>query len=121
MANNEFDNLLTFIEPLKNLNVNDIKYTNMDYDYPDIVNQFQKAVYSSSIKDLNYVKNMESNGWNDLDIMKRDIPKMTISEIGTCLTAIVRKEKFCAGSLVSMLKNGIIVKLLERLKECVSK
>ena len=54
---------------------------------------------------------------NGFDSRKaNDIPKMSVSEIGTCLTAIFRKERFVSGTIERYLRNNTIFMLLEHLK-----
>ncbi len=113
--------LVDLIEPIKKIDVNDIKLIAMDYSYPDVIDEFLRVFYSVPIKDTDYVSNMKFKGWNDLTVMEADIPKMDAFDVGTCLTAIVRKENFCSGALKGALENGILVKLLERLKELMDK
>lgn len=86
--------------------------------YPKAVIEFQDAFYSSDeFKDFNYKNNMNENGWYDIDKMEKDIPSMTKNNIATCITAIIRGERFCDGRIAQFIKNGILVKLLERLNE----
>ncbi len=86
--------------------------------YPKAVIEFQDAFYSSDkFKDFNYKNNMNENGWYDIDKMEKDIPSMTKNNIATCITAIIRGEKFCDGRIAQFIENGILVKLLERLNE----
>ena len=110
------EKLLGLIEPMKNMDFNDFVYDGSYVGYPFVVYDFEKALYDSPINDPNYVSNMISHGWWDTEKMINDIPKMTASEIGTCLTAIFRKERFVSGTIEKLLKSNVIFMLLEHLK-----
>ena len=54
---------------------------------------------------------------NEKLIHGKDIDELTYKEIGTMLTAIIRGDRLCSGLIYSKVKDGTILKLLERLKE----
>lgn len=54
---------------------------------------------------------------NEKLIHEKDIDELTYKEIGTMLTAIIRGDRFCSGLIYSKVKDGTILKLLERVKE----
>ena len=54
---------------------------------------------------------------NEKLIHGKDIDELTYKEIGTMLTAIIRGDRFCSGLIYSKVKDGTILKLLERVKE----
>ena len=58
---------------------------------------------------------------NEKLIHGKDIDKLTYREIGTMLTAIIRGDRFCSGLIYSKVKDGTLLKLLERLKDIKSK
>ena len=54
---------------------------------------------------------------NEKLIHGKDIDELTYKEIGTMLTAIIRGDRFCSGLIYSKVKDGTLLKLLERVKE----
>lgn len=54
---------------------------------------------------------------NEKLIHGKDIDELTYKEIGTMLNAIIRGDRFCSGLIYSKVKDGTILKLLERVKE----
>lgn len=58
---------------------------------------------------------------NEKLIQEKDINNLTYKEIGTMLTAIIRGDRFCSGLIYSKVKDGTLLKLLERLKDVKSK
>lgn len=58
---------------------------------------------------------------NEKLIREKDINNLTYKEIGTILTAIIRGDRFCSGLIYSKVKDGTLLRLLERLKDIKSK
>ena len=58
--------------------------------------------------DYAYVNHIEA-------VLQKQINELTLSEIATYLTWLVRKERFCKGFLAAYIDNGIYTKLLARL------
>ena len=58
---------------------------------------------------------------NEKLIQEKDINELTYKEIGTMLTAIIRGDRFCSGLIYSKVKDGTLLRLLERLKDIKSK
>lgn len=58
---------------------------------------------------------------NEKLIQEKDINELTYKEIGTMLTAIIREDRFCSGLIYSKVKDGTLLRLLERLKDIKSK
>ena len=54
---------------------------------------------------------------NEKLIHGKDIDELTYKEIGTMLTTIIRGDRFCSGLIYSKVKDGTLLKLLERLKD----
>lgn len=69
---------------------------------------------TSDLLDKEYMKNEKL-------IQEKDINNLTYKEIGTMLTAIIRGDRFCSGLIYSKVKDGTLLKLLERLKDVKSK
>lgn len=70
---------------------------------------FISFFYDSELVDKNYVLNMKK-------IKDKSIENFTKEEIATYLTAIIRGERFNSGLIYSMVKDGTMLKLVERLK-----
>ena len=49
--------------------------------------------------------------------MESAIAEMSAEDVGTCITAIWRRDRFSEGTILRFVKNGILAKLLARLKE----
>lgn len=58
---------------------------------------------------------------NEKLIQEKDINNLTYKEIGTMLTAIIRGDRFCSGLIYSKVKDGTLLRLLERFKDIKSK
>ena len=48
-----------------------------------------------------------------------DVSNMDIQGVLALLMGMVRGERFCDGTILSMLKNGTVIKWLERIKDIV--
>lgn len=79
--------------------------------------EFIREFSRSSLADRNYSAKMEACGWWDEKTMENAVSKMSMEDVGTCITAIWRKDRFSGGTILHFLKNGILGKLLARLKE----
>ena len=60
---------------------------------------------------------MDARGWWDEVAMDSAIAEMSAEDVGTCITAILRRDRFSEGTILRFIKNGILAKLLARLKE----
>lgn len=85
------------------------------YDFKII--EFMDFFQTSDYADCKYGDTMEKTGWFDLSKLRADIPIMTESNILTCLTAIIRADRFCEGFFAGCIEDGTVYSLLERLKE----
>jgi len=84
--------------------------------YPFEIHKFEELFFSSELVDYNYGEKMSEKNWWEERVMDNDISSMSKEEVGTCITAIFRQERFCDGTIQHFLENGIIIKLLDRLK-----
>jgi hypothetical protein len=75
---------------------------------------FIRCFGESDLLDKEYLENEKL-------IHEKDINELTYKEIGTMLTAIIRGDRFCSGLIYSKVKDGTLLKLLERLKDIKSK
>lgn len=94
-----------------------IKYLEKTHDiecnpYPD----YSKEIYDALNildTDVDYISNISK-------IENKDIESMNIDDIRTMLTFIARGERFCDGHIAEFVCNGILFKLMVRLKELIS-
>ena len=49
--------------------------------------------------------------------MESAIAEMSAEDVGTSITAIWRRDRFSEGRILQFIKNGILAKLLARLKQ----
>lgn len=71
----------------------------------------------SELDDHKYGEKMDVCGWWDESTMNAAIAEMSAEDVGTCITAIWRRERFNEGIILRFIKNGTLAKLLARLKE----
>lgn len=64
---------------------------------------------TNGIFDMDYVNNYEK-------IKDKNIEDYTTDEVLTALTRIIRSDRFVSGELYSRVKDGTVLKLLEKLK-----
>lgn len=86
-------------------------------EYPREISDFQRIFFNSDLVDIEYDRTMNERGWYNEKKLAEDIGTMSKKEAGTCLTAIFRGERFCAGLINEYVKNGIIVEILKHLSE----
>lgn len=78
--------------------------------YSKEVNDWIAKFYSLDIADKNYIKNTEK-------LKLKQIPDLTRDETLTRITAIIRAERFCDGTIAEALKNGVLEELCVHLHE----
>lgn len=78
--------------------------------YNDEVRAWIDTFYSLDIADTDYIKNTEK-------LKLKQIPDLTRDETLTRITAIVRAERFCDGSIAEALENGVLEELCLHLHE----
>ena len=57
--------------------------------------------------------------WSSRSMEDADVSNMDIQGVLALLMGMVRGERFCDGTILSMLKNGTVIKWLERIKDIV--
>lgn len=87
------------------------------FHYEPKVVEFMDYFQTSDYADHGYGDTMDQKGWFDIKKLQADISIMTSSEILTCLTALIRQDRFCEGFFVGCIEDGTVYALLERLKE----
>ena len=74
--------------------------------------KFIQYVYDNDLIDQNYAENYKK-------IENKEIDEFTYEEVITGLTRIFRTDRFVSGELYSCVKNGSMLKLVERLYNLV--
>lgn len=87
------------------------------FRYETNIAEFMDFFMKSDYADCNYVENMDKNGWFDKQKLLNDIAEMTENEVLTCLTALMRQDRFCEGFFAGCIEEGTIEVLLRRLNE----
>lgn len=85
--------------------------------YNEKIGEFIQEFSHSELADREYGEKMDARGWWDESAMNAAIAEMSAEDVGTCITAIWRRDRFSEGTILRFIKNGILAKLLARLKE----
>jgi len=85
--------------------------------YPQQLEDFLRKFFSTELADYQYSKKMDEKNWWDETIIQNAIPFMSVSDVGTCITAILRQDRFNSGTILRFIQNGILIKLLKHLKK----
>ena len=85
--------------------------------YNEKIGEFIQEFSRSELADRDYGEKMDARGWWDESAMNATIAEMSAEDVGTCITAIWRRDRFSEGTISRFIKNGILAKLLARLKE----
>lgn len=85
--------------------------------YDEKIGEFIQEFSRGELADRDYGEKMDARGWWDEVAMDSAIAEMSAEDVGTCITAIWRRERFSEGTILRFIKNGILAKLLARLKE----
>ena len=85
--------------------------------YDEKIGKFIQEFSRSELVDRDYGEKMDARGWWDESAMNAAIAEMSAEDVGTCITAILRRDRFSEGTILRFIKNGILAKLLARLKE----
>lgn len=84
--------------------------------YHEKIGEFFKEFSRSELADRAYGEKMDTHGWWDESAMNEAIAEMSAEDVGTCITAIWRRDCFSEGTILRFIKNGILAKLFVRLK-----
>lgn len=85
--------------------------------YDEKIEEFFEEFSRSELADRDYGEKMDARGWWEESAMNAAIAEMSAEDVGTCITAIWRRDRFSEGTILRFIKNGILAKLLARLKE----
>ena len=85
--------------------------------YDEKIGEFIQEFSHSDLTDREYGEKMDARGWWKENVMESAIAEMSAEDVGTCITAIWRRECFSEGTILRFIQNGILAKLLARLKE----
>lgn len=80
------------------------------------VAEFIDIFNASGYADENYIGTLEKRGWTDICKLVKAIPSMTESEVLSCITSVIRQERFCEGLIEIRIKDGTMSLLLKRLE-----
>ena len=133
-----FDKLIALIEPLKTDSFGEVIIDKEHKGTMDDPIQFPFPVYTDTVNELIHaIYDIEENypeyeltkygeilkehdiEWGQRSMEEADVSTMDIQGILALLMGMVRGERFCDGTILSMLKSGTVLKWLERLKEIV--
>jgi len=85
------------------------------YEYSELVGKFIQTLY-----DEGFIYPFDWSKWNygiKLSQNNELMQKANLLNLRKLVTAHVRQDRFCEGHLASLLENGIIVKILERIQQ----
>ncbi|MBP7654309.1 hypothetical protein KA977_12860 [Candidatus Dependentiae bacterium] len=89
------------------------------YLYSKKVNEFIKDLYAVKfIYSFDYNEWYSGEGKHYFDNPEL-IAKMELQDLRKIVTAFVRSERFCSGTIAEMIDKGLIIKILKRLNELV--
>lgn len=84
-------------------------------DYDSKIKEFINLFLSSEYADDNYTEVLEKQGWFNVGNLRNAVPSMSENEVLSCITAILRQERFCEGLIESRIKDGTLSMLVKRL------
>lgn len=91
--------------------------------YSSVIMHFIEDVYSfvyecEEIRLYNYKKVLEENGieWGMESMAKTEVDNLDAKCVIALIFGVIRAERFCDGAILAFLKDGTIVRWLERLK-----
>ena len=88
------------------------------WDYPEIVNRFHEIVYKKNMVLLfDWPKWMEAREL--LDDKNADFSELDLITLCKLITVIIRNNRFSTGYLGSCFEDGIILKMLYRIKHII--
>ena len=92
--------------------------------YSPSVNELEKAIYAfkaghPEFELTKYEEILDSNGleWSSRSMSEADVSHADGKLIMALLVGALRADRFCEGTLLGFLKDGSVVRWLERLKE----
>ena len=85
-------------------------YTIPESNPGEQLSQFMKYLYENDLMDYQYVENYEK-------IKDKDIEDYTYEEALTAITTIIRSDRFVSCNLYQAVKEGTLLKILQRLKD----
>lgn len=87
------------------------------FDYSPEIAEFMRYFQASAYVNPMYMETMNKRGWFDIKKLQADIPAMTAEDILTCLTGMMRADRFCEGYFLSRIEDGTVHALLEKLDD----
>lgn len=92
---------------------NDGTYTIPESHVGEQLSKFMNYLYQNNLMDMQYVENSKK--------LDKVIDNYNYDEVLTALTSIIRGDRFVSGHIYSCVKDGTMLKLLERLKNVCTK
>ncbi len=71
----------------------------------------------SEFMNPNAMEIMGAKGWATRSALLKDAPSMTAEDACACISGFVMQESFIPGVLLDQIQQGILPRILERLKE----
>lgn len=118
----KWEELLSLIPKIQQLNDRDKGLDTIagsialnQYLYSELDSKFHKIVYKMDI-----VITFDWVNWKEgIDLLRNEnasFHHLSLIELCKLITAIVRKERFCEGSIIALLANGTILKILKAIE-----
>ena len=81
------------------------------------IDLFVRDFSQSELMNPDAMNIMGMHGWATRSALKNAIPTMSAEEVCACISAFVMQESFLQGILLDQIQQGILSRILERLKE----
>lgn len=94
-----------------------IKYHDLVYDFISAICDFQSGHTEFDLINYKEILHSQLIEWNIASMEGAIVEDLNAETVLALLIGILRLERFCEGTLLSMLKNGVVQRCLMRLKE----
>ncbi len=115
ISKDDWKELIAFIPEIEKTNYSSVK---TGWDYPEIVSRFHELVY-----DKNMILLFDWPKWVEarelLEDKDADYSELDLKTLAKLITVIVRNNRFSTGYLGSCFEDGIILKILYRIKSII--
>ncbi len=115
ISKEDWKELIAFIPEIEKTNYSSVK---TGWDYPEIVSRFHELVY-----DKNMILLFDWPKWVEarelLEDKDADYSELDLKTLAKLITVIVRNNRFSTGYLGSCFEDGIILKILYRIKSII--
>lgn len=86
-------------------------------DLKEKIKAFTDDFMQSGFMNPDGMEIMGAHGWMTRSALRNDAPNMTAEEACACISAFIQQESFFEGILLDQIEQGILPRILERLKE----